>query len=173
VWGIFEAAKPGMWCLTLHGPAAPARLNARAVIVAAGAYDRSIPFPGWDLPGVITAGAALTMLKNQRILPGKRVLLSGTGPLQLAAAAQLVQAGAEVVGVLESAKNLIGRGIPYLPAVWGQWGRITEGMGYMKTLVGAGVPYRLGWAVTAAGGDEKVPGLLCKAGCRLVNPSRD
>ena len=160
VWGIFEAAKPGMWCLTLHGPAAPARLNARAVIVAAGAYDRSIPFPGWDLPGVITAGAALTMLKNQRILPGKRVLLSGTGPLQLAAAAQLVQAGAEVVGVLESAKNLIGRGIPYLPAVWGQWGRITEGMGYMKTLVGAGVPYRLGWAVTAAGGDEKVTGAV-------------
>lgn len=156
VWGIFEAAKPGMWCLTLNGPDAPARINARAVIVAIGAYDRSIPFPGWDLPGVITTGAGMTMIKNQRVLPGKRVILSGTGPLQLAAAANLVQGGAEVVGVLESTKNLIGRAIPYLPSVWGQWDRMIEGAGYMRTLFGAQVPYRLGWAVIEARGDERV-----------------
>lgn len=156
VWGIFEGAQPGVWCLTLHGQDAPARLNARAVILATGAYDRSIPFPGWDLPGVVTAGAALTMAKHQRLLPGRRVILSGSGPLQLAAAAQLAQAGAEVVGVLESSANLLWRGIPYLPAVWGQWGRMREGLGYIKTLVGAGVPYRIGWAVTAAHGEERV-----------------
>jgi bacterioferritin-associated ferredoxin len=96
------------------------------------------------------------MIKNQRILPGKRVILSGTGPLQLAAAALLVQAGAVVVGVCESATNLLWRGIPYLPAVWGQWGRMREGIGYIKTLVGARVPYRLGWAVTSARGMERV-----------------
>ena len=58
VWGIFEGALPGTWCLTLYGANAPARLTTRAIIVASGAFDRSIPFPGWDLPGVITAGAA-------------------------------------------------------------------------------------------------------------------
>ena len=104
-----------MWHLTLHGPAAPSRMDARYIILATGAYDSSIPFPGWDLPGVITAGAALTMIKNQRVLPGKKILLSGSGPLQLAAAAQLRDAGAEVVSVLECAVNLLWRGIPYLP----------------------------------------------------------
>lgn len=156
VWGIFEGTQPGVWLLKLYGPDVPAQLNSRMVILATGAYDRSIPFPGWDLPGVITAGAALTMIKNQRVLPGKRILLTGSGPLQLAAAAQLVQAGAEVVGVLESAPNLLGRGIPYLPAFWGQGSRLREGWDYIKTLAGARVPYRLGWAVTAAHGDQRV-----------------
>ena len=156
VWGIFEGSKPGTWCLTLHGPDAPARLNARAVILATGAFDRSVPFPGWDLPGVITTGAALTMIKNQRLLPGKRVILSGTGPLQLAAAAHLVQAGAEVAAVCESATNLLWRSIPHLPAVWGQWGRMNEGMNFMRTLAGARVDYRLGWAVTCARGENRV-----------------
>ena len=156
VWGIFKSPIPDMWHLTLHGPAAPARMDARYIILATGAYDSSIPFPGWDLPGVITAGAALTMIKNQRILPGKKILLSGSGPLQLAAAAQLQDAGAEVVSVLDCAVNLLWRGIPYLPAVWGQWDRIKEGFGYFKTLIGAHVPYRLGWTVVAAHGEDRV-----------------
>lgn len=156
VWGIFEGPLPGTWCLKLHGPDAPNSLLARKVILATGAYDRSIPFPGWDLPGVITAGASLMMSKYQGILPGRRVILSGTGPLQLAAAAHLVRAGAQVVGVCESATNLLGRGIAYLPAVWGQWSRIGEGMGYIKTLAAARVPYRLGWAVTSLKGRDRV-----------------
>ena len=156
VWGIFEGSKPGMWCLTLHGPDAPARLNARAIILATGAFDRSVPFPGWDLPGVITAGAALKMIKNQRILPGKHVILSGTGPLQFSAAAHLVQAGADVVGVCDSATHLLWRGISYLPAIWGQWGRMSEGMEFAGTLVKGRVPYRLGWAVTSARGVNRV-----------------
>jgi len=156
VWGIFEGTKPGSWCLALYGPGAPQRVNSRAIVLATGAFDCSIPFPGWDLPGVITAGAALTMVKNQRVLPGKRVVLSGTGPLLFASAALLVQAGAEVVGVCESSANLLRRGLPYLPAVWGQWGRMREGMGYIKTLASHRVPYRFGWAVTSAGGGNRV-----------------
>jgi thioredoxin reductase/bacterioferritin-associated ferredoxin len=156
VWGVFEGSLPGTWCLTLYGPTAPARLNARAIIVASGAFDRSIPFPGWDLPGVITTGAALTLVKHQGILPGKKVILSGTGPLQLAAAAYLVQAGAEVVGVWESATNLFWRGIPHLPALWGQWDRAHEGFGYFKTLLQARVPYHFGSAVIAAHGEDRV-----------------
>jgi thioredoxin reductase/bacterioferritin-associated ferredoxin len=156
VWGIFESPIPDMWHLTLHGPTAPARMDARYIILATGAYDSSIPFPGWDLPGVITAGAALTIIKNQRVLPGKRILLSGSGPLQLAAAAQLCQAGAEVVAVLECTVSLVGRGLQYLPAVWGQWARIKEGFGYFKTLIGARVPYRLGWTVISVHGKDRV-----------------
>jgi D-hydroxyproline dehydrogenase subunit alpha len=156
VWGIFEGAVPGTWCLTLHGPEAPARLNTRAVILATGAYDRSIAFPGWDLPGVITAGAASRMIKNQHLLPGKRVLVSGTGPLQVQAAALLSRGGAEVVSVCESSVDLFWRGLAHLGAVWGQGGRLKEGFDYMKTLRGAHVPYRLGWSITAARGEDRV-----------------
>ena len=156
VWGIFESPIPNAWHLTLHGPNAPARMDARNIILATGAYDKSIPFPGWDLPGVITAGAALTMVKNQRILPGKRILLAGSGPLQMAAAAHLCENGAEVVSVLENAPNLFWRGIPYLPAVWGQWARIKEGFGYLKTLIAARVPYKIGWTIVSAKGEERV-----------------
>jgi NADPH-dependent 2,4-dienoyl-CoA reductase/sulfur reductase-like enzyme len=155
-WGIFEGSKPGTWCLTLHGPDAPSRLNARAVILAIGAFDRSIPFPGWDLPGVITAGAAQKMIKNQRVLPGKNAIFSGTGPLQLAAAAHLVEAGVKVVAVCETATGLLRHSIPYLPAFWGQWERMIEGLNYVRTLAGAGVPYRLGWAVTSVRGGNRV-----------------
>jgi NADPH-dependent 2,4-dienoyl-CoA reductase/sulfur reductase-like enzyme len=155
-WGIFEGSKPGTWCLTLHGPDAPTRLNVRAVVLAIGAFDRSIPFPGWDLPGVITAGAAQKMIKNQRVLPGKHAILSGTGPLQLAAAAHLVEAGVEVVAVCETATGLLWRSIPYLPAFWGQWERMNEGLNYVRTLAGAGVPYRMSWAVTSARGGNRV-----------------
>jgi NADPH-dependent 2,4-dienoyl-CoA reductase/sulfur reductase-like enzyme len=156
VWGIFEGTQPGTWCLTLHGPTAPPRLHAQAVILATGAFDRAIPFPGWDLPGVITAGAALRMIKHQRILPGKRALLSGTGPLQLQTAALMVQAGAEVVAVCECAPALLKRGVAQLPSVWGQWERIKEGLDYLNVLLQARVPYRLGWAVTAVDGEERV-----------------
>lgn len=156
VWGIFEGPSPDTWCLKLYGPGAPSSLLARRVILAAGAYDRSVPFPGWDLPGVITAGAALTLVKTQGVLPGKRVLLSGTGPLQLAAAATLVRAGAEVIGVCETTPNLLRRSLPYLPAAWGQWDRMGEGVGYIRSLASAKVPYRLGWAVVSASGAEKV-----------------
>lgn len=156
VWGIFEGPRPGTWCLNLHGPDAPARLNARAVILATGGFDRSIPFPGWDLPGVITAGAALRMIKHQRVLPGKRVILSGSGPLQLQTGAYLVQAGAEVITICESATSLLKRSVPYLPSIWGQWRRIKEGLGFLTILARGRVPYRLGWAVTAVDGEDRV-----------------
>ena len=156
VWGIFEGAQPGTWCLTLHGSDAPSRLIARAVIIATGAYDRSIPFPGWDLPGVITAGATLRMIKNQRVLPGKRFVLAGTGPLQLQTAAYLIEAGGEVITVCESSTSLLWRGIPFLSSLWGQWGRIKEGVDFLKILIQARVPYRLGWTITSAYGEDRV-----------------
>ncbi len=156
VWGIFHNPKTNLWQTTLQGDNCPERLEAPAIIIAAGAYDRSIPFPGWDLPGVITAGAAQIMVKSQGILPGKRILISGTGPLQLAAASHLAEAGAEVVGVLECNKSILRKGVPYISSIWGQWKRIQEGIEYAGVLLKAGVSYRTGWSVIKAEGVGKV-----------------
>ena len=147
VWGIYEDN-----LLTLAGPQAPARLQARAVILATGAYDRPVAFPGWTLPGVMTAGAAQTMLKQQRLLPGQCIVLAGTGPLQLAVAAGLVWAGAEVVAVLEGNPYLFKAGLSRVWSLWGQGARLAEGFTYARTLWQTGVPYRRGWGLVRAEG---------------------
>jgi len=155
VWGAFAADGGDGWLLALHGPAAPHRLHAQALILAAGAYDRPIPFPGWTLPGVMAAGGVQTLIKGQRLLPGRRVLLSGSGPLQLAVAAALVHAGADVVAVLEG--SALGfSALKQAPAAWGQWSRLAEGWGYLRTLRAAGAPLRRGWAGGAAHGQGEV-----------------
>ncbi len=151
VWGAFPCGEG--WEVALHGPAAPAHLSAPALILATGAYDRPVAFPGWTLPGVMTAGAGQTLLKSQRVLPGRRVLLSGTGPLQLAVAASLARGGAEVVAILEGARPGVGAA-RHASAMWGQWQRLREGWSYARALAGA--PYKFGWAVIEARGTDQV-----------------
>lgn len=76
-------------------------LEAEAVVLATGASERSFPFPGWTLPGVMGAGAAQTLVNVHRVLPGKRAVMVGSGNVGLIVAYQLLQAGMEVVGILE------------------------------------------------------------------------
>ena len=154
-WNAYPAEEEGEWVLSLYGPHAPDSLQTKTLIIASGTYDRPVPFPGWTLPGVMTAGAVQILLKTQRILPGRRFLLSGTGPLQLAVAAQLVYAGAEVVAVLEAAHIGLGQ-IRHIPALWRQWAKLGEGWEYWRTLQRAGVPLRYGHAAIEARGKDCV-----------------
>ncbi len=150
VWGAFEGN-----LLALHGPQAPSALQAQAIILATGTYDRPVAFPGWTLPGVMTAGAGQALLKHQRILPGKRILLAGTGPLQVVLAAELVRAGAEVVAVLEGAR-LFPESLRHIGALRGQWRRMAEGLSSRLTLSRRGVPFRPRWGIVAAHGRDQV-----------------
>ncbi len=168
VWGAFPAEDGQGWELALHGPHAPARLTARTVILATGAYDRPIPFPGWTLPGVMTAGGVQAFLKGQRIVPGRRFLLAGTGPLQIAVAAGLIEAGAEIVAILEATRPEW-RAVRHAAALWGQWPRLAEGLGYWRTLRAASVPIRLGWAVVEARGNGQVEAAVI---CRVDDTGR-
>ncbi|WP_399038088.1 FAD-dependent oxidoreductase [Streptomyces sp. ASQP_92] len=86
--------------------ARPVRIRARAVLLATGAYERQLPFRGWTLPGVVGAGGAQAMLKGGLVLPGKRVVVAGSGPLLLAVAASLAEAGADVPAVIEASGYL-------------------------------------------------------------------
>ena len=78
------------------------RVDFEKLVVASGAYERAMPFKGWTLPGVITAGAAQRMLAQDGVAPGRRVLVAGRGPLMLRCAAQLIQAGVDVAAVVEA-----------------------------------------------------------------------
>ena len=151
VWGAFDDKT-----LALNDGASTTYLQARAIILATGAYDRPVAFPGWTLPGVMTAGAVQTLLKEQRILPGKRFLLAGTGPLQLVLAAELARAGAQVVAVLEGRGGVTPPLLPHAGALWGQWARLSEGMSSWLTLARHRIPYRVGWGIVAAEGAAQV-----------------
>jgi NADPH-dependent 2,4-dienoyl-CoA reductase/sulfur reductase-like enzyme len=155
-WGIFPAEDGEGFLLCLYGPPdAPRRLRAARLVLAPGAYDRPVPFPGWTLPGVMTAGAVQVLLKSQRVLPGRRVLLSGTGPLQVALASQLVCAGAQVVAILDANPFPLG-GWRQAHAVWRQWQRLREGWDYVWCLRKAGVPIRWGFTVASAEGTGRL-----------------
>ncbi len=150
VWGAFDDK-----VLALNDGAATTYLQARAIILATGAYDRPVAFPGWTLPGVMTAGAVQTLIKEQRILAGKRFLLAGTGPLQLVLAAELARAGAQVVAVLEGSR-VFPRVLQHAGALWNQWERLSEGLSSWLTLARHRIPYRVGWGIVAAEGAAQV-----------------
>ena len=79
-------------------------LRPRALLVSVGAVERVLPRPGWELPGVTTAGGMQVQLKETGLAPAGPILVAGTGPLPLAVAAQLAAAGNPPVAVLERGK---------------------------------------------------------------------
>ncbi|PRD43674.1 (2Fe-2S)-binding protein [Phyllobacterium phragmitis] len=92
-------------------------IPANAVVAAPGAYERPVPLEGWHLPGVMSAGAAQTMLKMSGHPVKGRIVLLGCGPLLLLTARQLSNAGANVVGLLQTTGPAdFLRATPYLPA---------------------------------------------------------
>ncbi|MFY1635700.1 FAD-dependent oxidoreductase [Solwaraspora sp. WMMB335] len=129
-------------------------LRARSVVLATGAHDLALPFPGWDLPGVMTAGGAQALVKGQLVRPGHRVVVAGTGPFLLPVAATLAEAGARVLGVFEA--NHPADWLTRLPAVAGQPGRLREAAHYLRVLRRHRVPVHYRHAVVAAHGDSEV-----------------
>jgi NADPH-dependent 2,4-dienoyl-CoA reductase/sulfur reductase-like enzyme len=129
-----------------------------ALVLATGAHDRTLPFPGWQLPGVYSAGAAQALAKGERVAVGRRVVVAGAGPFLLPVASSLLQTGATVVGVHEAARTrALARG--WLSRPWelaGAAGKAGELAGYVRDLVRHRVPWRHGEAVVAAHGDGQV-----------------
>jgi D-hydroxyproline dehydrogenase subunit alpha len=148
-----------LWLSSADGSEAargePDQVVAGAVVVATGASEVVLPFPGWELPGVTTVGAAQALLKGQGVSAGRRVLVAGSGPLLLPAAAGLAQAGVEVIAVLEA--NPVTAGTLIGAARLASFTRkAAEAAAYGRILARHRVPVRAGYAVTAAHGDGEV-----------------
>ncbi|MDR3672023.1 MAG: NAD(P)/FAD-dependent oxidoreductase [Holophaga sp.] len=91
-------------------------LRARHVILATGAIERPMPFPGWTLPGVMTAGAGQVALKSAGLVPEGKVVLAGCGPMLYLLAYQLLAAGARISAVLDiTDRRQMLKALPYLP----------------------------------------------------------
>lgn len=96
---VFDRPRAGM--LLAEGSDGVCELQYENLIIATGARERFLPFPGWTLPNVMGAGGLQAMVKNGLPIRGKRVVVAGTGPLLLAVAAYLRDHGAEVPLICE------------------------------------------------------------------------
>ncbi|MEN8651774.1 FAD/NAD(P)-binding oxidoreductase [Streptomyces sp. 21So2-11] len=163
VWALEPAPGGGHRLHLRTGPADGPALRGRSVdtealVLATGAYDRALPFPGWDRPGVYTAGAAQALAKGQGVAVGERVLLAGTGPFLLPVAASLIGVGARVVGVLEANDPLTGWLSQPAGLLAGR-GKAGELAGYAALLARHRIPYRRRHAVVEAHGKDRVEAL--------------
>lgn len=84
------------------GAGATTVIRSATVVLCPGAYDRQLPVPGWDLPGVLSAGGAQALSKGSGVLPARRIVVAGTGPFLLTVASGLARAGAEIVALCEA-----------------------------------------------------------------------
>jgi D-hydroxyproline dehydrogenase subunit alpha len=126
------------------------RQHTRSLVVATGAKERFLPFPGWTLPGVVGVGGLQALLKNGLSLAGARVVIAGTGPLLFPVAAAVARAGADLVLVAEQAPSsrlmAFGAGLASKP------GALRMALAYRWAF--RGVPLRTDSWVTAAEGFE-------------------
>jgi NADPH-dependent 2,4-dienoyl-CoA reductase/sulfur reductase-like enzyme len=149
VWGFFEDKRIAYTSSNHQG-----LIRADNIIISIGAFDRPIPFPGWTLPGVFTAGGVQNLIVGQRIIPGRNVLISGNGVLNFAVAYNLHKAGCKVVEILETSKqSLISRKILKLLS---DTSLLYRGLCYRATLLSAGIPIRKGRIVVEAHGEDRV-----------------
>lgn len=128
-------------------------IRPQRTVLATGAYERAVPFPGWTLPGVLTTGAGQSLLRSYQVAPGKRVLVAGNGPLNVQLAAELVRAGARVVGLVELAHLTRPRHAGELVRMAAAAPRLMrDGAGYLITLRRSHVPVLTGRAVVRVEG---------------------
>ena len=126
-------------------------LRYRNLILATGARERFLPFPGWTLPNVMGAGGLQAMVKSGLPIRGKRVVVGGTGPLLLAVAAYLRKHGAEIPIICEQASWSMLAG--FSMALLAQPAKIAQGIQLKREL--AGVPFAANsWPLAARGRQE-------------------
>ena len=116
-------------------------VQAAKIIIATGASENAVAFPGSTLPGVMGAGAIQTMINVHRVLPGKRFVMLGSGNVGLIVSYQLLQAGAEVLAVVEALPAIGGYGV------------------HAAKIRRAGVPILVGTTITRAFGDGRLEGV--------------
>ncbi len=127
-------------------------LHADALVLATGARERFVPFPGWTLPGVMGVGAGQALMKAGLDVAGKRVVVGGTGPLLLPVAAMLARRGADLRVVVEQvSRGALRRfALSLLPEPW----KLAQAAGYLASM-GRAKLIGDSW-VRAAHGDDRL-----------------
>ncbi len=148
--------------LRLYQPAQPnqvsVQVQAPQLLLATGGRERFLPFPGWTLPGITGAGGLQALVKQGWPIEGQRVVLAGSGPLLLAAADTVRQAGGQILLIAEQASRAsLLRFAAGLPAA-----KAAQATGLAWRL--RGIPYRSGTWVQSASGNGRLQGIQLSTG---------
>lgn len=120
-------------------------IQAKKTIIATGAIENALPFDGWTKPGVMGAGAAQTLMNLYRLKPGNKVVMIGTGNVGLIVSYQLLQAGVEVLALVEAAPVITGYAV------------------HARKVLRAGVPIYTSSTVGQASGGDEVESVVIKS----------
>jgi D-hydroxyproline dehydrogenase subunit alpha len=129
-------------------------LKAERILLATGARERFLPFPGWTMPGVLSGGAVQVLIKSSGVLPGRDLVIGGSGLFLYAVAYECLKAGAHVQAVLEQTQML-----NKLPLAWQllhQLPKLTEGSRFLSKLFFSGVPMHFSTRVIEARGNGAI-----------------
>lgn len=155
-WGTFAPRDGGRGIeLGLSSREGGEILRCASLLIATGAHDMPVAFPGWTLPGVMAAGGVQTLLKSQHVLSARRYVLAGSHPLIFVLAEQLLKAGADIAEVA------ISRAFPHLselvgaiPALPGQSRVVADLIRSLVALRRHKVPLSFSTTIRRAEGDE-------------------
>lgn len=155
VWQITE---DGM--IYYSGPSGSASVQAKQLILATGALERPMPFPGWTLPGVMTAGAVQIALKTAGLVPDGKFILAGSGPLLFLLARQILSAGGAITALVETTpgQNRL-RAARYFPKMLITPKLLREGLGLLQQLRRLKIPHYKQATSLSAIGTEQLEGL--------------
>ncbi|MBY6153790.1 FAD-dependent oxidoreductase [Vannielia litorea] len=152
VWQIEEG-----WTVFLNHAGRAEMVRAKAVLLATGAQERPVPFPGWTLPGVMTVGAAQILLKSGGFLPQGPVWLCGAGPLPLLYAHQILALGWRIDGIIDTSlpsRRL--QALRHLPRALRDWRSLAKGARWMAELRRSGIRILRGVTDLQAEGEERL-----------------
>jgi D-hydroxyproline dehydrogenase subunit alpha len=150
IFGASVIAQPAGGVLVAEGPEGGFPVRYGKLVIATGARERFLPFPGWTLPGVMGAGGLQALVKGGLPIAGKRVVIAGSGPLLLAVAEYLKRRGARILRVSEQAPTARVR--QFAMRLFMHPAKAAQGLKLRLSL--AGIPYHTGsWPVAAGGGE--------------------
>lgn len=127
---------------------------ATRLVLCPGAVERVVPFPGWTLPGVMGLAAATILLKSQRLLPGRRVVVAGAGPLVPAVAAGILEKGGAVVAIVDL--NGPSEWVGVLPRLATMPRLAARGVGWFARIAGGRVPILFRCSIRRAAGRRRL-----------------
>lgn len=164
VWGIFDDK------VIATDRSERSQIKAKKIVIAEGAYEAPVAFPGWTLPGVMTLGGLQILLKSQGIIPKGKVVIAGTGPLLFYTASQLVEKGANVVAVLEASS--LSQWMRWSTKLWRMPGILGKGIKYMNILRKHRVPIHYSMVPLEAKGSKGVEEVAAAKVNELWHPLR-
>ena len=155
VWGA-SRNDDGELSVGCYGPDGAFYAVPDMMVIATGAFERPAPIPGWTLPGVMTAGAAQTLLRSYATLPGKRIVVAGNGPLNIQVAMEVLKAGGQVAALVNRALSPFHNPAAALAVLRCDPALALKGMRELARLTKARIPLFWRSRVLAVEGDTQV-----------------